>query len=123
MGLELGSEEQAGRRDVKEKWEEERHSRQWAFHEQRQGSQNEHTSEDGKERNGTNCGAEELNSWGEELELEVARKASVEGSGVYAALVLYICVSLPQHNRNTSIHKPPLVTLTSSYQDRGPIKS
>ena len=43
MGLELGSEEQAGRRDVEGKWEEERHSRQWAFHEQRQGSQNEHT--------------------------------------------------------------------------------
>ena len=73
------------------------------------------TSEDGKETNGTKGGAEELDSWGEELELEVARKASVEGSGVYAGLVLYVCVPLPRHNRNTSIHKPPLVTLTSSY--------
>lgn len=42
-GLELDSEEQAEKRDIEGKWEEERHSWQWAFHEQRPGSWNKHT--------------------------------------------------------------------------------
>lgn len=37
------SEEQAEKRDIEGKWEEERHSWQWAFHEQRPGSWNKHT--------------------------------------------------------------------------------
>ena len=62
------------------------------------------TSENDEEMNRANSGAERLERYEKELELEISQKSSEERSGVYAGLVPYSCVHLlPQKYQHPQI--------------------
>lgn len=69
----------------------------------REARKNIRTSENDEEMNRANSGAERLERYDKELELEISQESSEERSGVHAGLVLY-SLSV-YHNRSTDIHK------------------